>query len=1285
MGPKKRNIAPHSKSSQPLSEAAASPTTAAVDGGEKTESPNLESSSNATPSSLVTLEDEYKRALTALRRGNYTKALKLMKKLCSKHENFGFIHYVMGVIFVKVASDFNDPNAKQRHLKNAIESAKKSVTLSPNSIEFSHYYANLLFDTANVATDYVKVLQECKRALEIKKPTDPAKESVQESYEKISSAEARVAHVQNQLRTLMENSFHESVLIRKNRAKEEKFVSIAKESRLVPGRRPNEIKTPEERRKEIEVRVTAARLLQHKPESPQSSNIDSHKGLDSGSGMGKRVGERTKSGNVRRKKSSVEIRDRVRSYWNSMDLDWKKEFLRVRIADLKEGLVNEVLDEALSFGKENKVWKFWWCYCCNEKFVVADTHRQHVIQKHMGTLEPEYQSIMPHRVEDEWAEMLLNCPWKPLDLNAAIRMLEDDSKCSNQESNFDESNPRNDEDDSSPGKEKLGDENQGRKKSFLYKSWPSTNDSKCACLLERIHAKFQLLIQHNCLASSHLSKVKLNVVQVLKRLPECSQLLNSDVDQTPQCICFLGSLDLEKILIYLQEIERELFLSEKKNFVGDSISGAQIVDTMEKISFTPDDLVLELDERFLSCKLNSSLSDDAGRLSGEVLLSWTCAREEKVQQGIEIVQLHEKEFYDLQRLCARKNKNLNYEKALHAIDSLCWEESSKRDNVVNYVPQSYGSVLRKRQEELIGSDNRLELAALENVLKDAESGEDDDLNSMDSIIHGMWRQRNNLSFELSRVDARILQVVNWMQQLEVKLDSASVYDFRSILVPLMKSYLQAHLEDLAEKDAIKKSDAAREAFLAELAFDSRHMHERMKDKKSKEKTKNKDSKATAGIHDQTSEEIAQDGDDPDAAIALRQREEEYKHRIELELEEILKYVRQIQNEAIQKHLAKLPMSSEKENDEVGQLRSKHTPDGDEALPPLKLPKMGDLDFSSNKVIADGVNIKDICGPGLKNKVGEYNCFLNVIIQSLWHLRRFRDEFLRRSSGHVHFGNPCVTCALYDIFISLSTPNTDTRREAVDPTSLRVALSNLYPDSNFFQEGQMNDASEVLGVILDSLHQSFPCVPVIRVGTLDCKDLSCIAHSLFGMDISERMNCDSCGVESRNLKYKSFYHNINASALRTLKVRYPENSFDELLNLVEMNHQLACDPEAGGCGKLNCIHHVLLAQPHVFVTVLGWQNICESIDDIKETLAALSTEIDISVLYHGLDPKSIHSLVSMVCFYWRHYRCFAYKHEHEQWIMYDDETVKEIGGWNDVLTLCETQHMQPQVLFFEAVS
>lgn len=51
-----------------------------------------------------------------------------------------------------------------------------------------------------------------------------------------------------------------------------------------------------------------------------------------------------------------------------------------------------------------------------------------------------------------------------------------------------------------------------------------------------------------------------------------------------------------------------------------------------------------------------------------------------------------------------------------------------------------------------------------------------------------------------------------------------------------------------------------------------------------------------------------------------------------------------------------------------------------------------------------------------------------------------------------------------------------------------------------------------------------------------------------------------------------------------------------------------------------------------LAVLGWQNTRENADDITATLAALNTDIDISVLYRGLDPKNTRSLVSVVCIF-----------------------------------------------------
>lgn len=91
---------------------------------------------------------------------------------------------------------------------------------------------------------------------------------------------------------------------------------------------------------------------------------------------------------------------------------------------------------------------------------------------------------------------------------------------------------------------------------------------------------------------------------------------------------------------------------------------------------------------------------------------------------------------------------------------------------------------------------------------------------------------------------------------------------------------------------------------------------------------------------------------------------------------------------------------------------------------------------------------------------------------------------------------------------------------------------------------MNDASEVLGVIFDCLHRSFTSRSSISatelmesntMGSWECPNKACPAHSLFGMDIFERMNCYNCRLETRRLKYTSFFHQINANALRTMKV------------------------------------------------------------------------------------------------------------------------------------------------------
>ncbi|XP_010546041.1 PREDICTED: uncharacterized protein LOC104818245 isoform X2 [Tarenaya hassleriana] len=1589
-----------------------------------------DSAKEASSYSVIKLECE--KALTSFRRGSYNKAIRLMKESCAHHQDSALIHRVQGTLCVKVASVYEDPATKQRFLRNAIDSARKAVELSPNSIEFAHFYANLLYEAASDGKEDEEVVQECQRALSIENAIDPAKESLQdESQQKISTPEARIAHVQEELRSLIQKSNIASLSTwMKNLSNgEEKFRLIPirriaedpMESRLVQIRRPNEIKkaakTPEERRKEIEVRVAAARLLQQKSESSpsQDDGNGNNKGSDLASGAGQRGGERRKHGNSKKRGSTAERKDWVRSYWNSMSNEMKKALLRVKVSDIKahfssskDGQANEIITEALSFYESNKTWRFWVCHRCAEKFTDAESHMQHVVQEHMGNELPRMQAVLPQSIDNGWIEMLLNCSWKPLDLSAAVKMLGDKPKHRSSElyefnpgDNMDDSECFRDAWDSSPEKENLGsacnfgtrdntgsDENSnigvnGSERdqvSFSFPppdKWPLSNDPERAKLLEKVHAAFELLIRHKYLAASHLNKVIQFTLDELQNLASGSQVLNRGLDQSPICICFLGAPQLRKILKFLQDLSQSCGLSR---YSGKSLSNenvnvvGQCCELTEEILLDGEGSYLLLDEKLLDneCtkeknmgsasdylamggsgrpanETNVSSGADGvlswifvGPSSEEEIASWIRTKEERTRQGLEIMQILEKEFCHLQNLCERKCEHLSYEEALQAVEDLCLEEGRRREASEEFNYDSYESVLRKRREDLIESDhdlvflsNRFELDALTNVLKEAESlnanqfgfeesygsvssqlcdlesGEadqwrmKDSLNQVDTLIEiAIQKQKEQLSAELSTIDARMMHNVTGMQQLELKLGPVSSNDYQTVLLPLVKSYMRAHLEALSEKDATEKSDAAREAFLVELALDSkkdvrgkndnsRHVQEKSKDKKkNKDSRKAKDSKATVGSEHRFNHDSVEHRSSPVASYddhseaegvsravdSLQEQEEEYRRKIELEeeerkLEETLEYQRRIENEAKQKHLAEQqkkynssvtlkdadvahdvsrdavsddlvvleqensisqenwiqkngllnnlegptvntngilqPMNSsviydagkvhheksqkvmanrvatqadvlqsdqrtgrrgrrqkvshmlvdekyqvtphEKVTNEswkpdtaghkrqsenllcngvypgdldVGTktLRQLQTDEDEEERfqadlkkavrqsldtyqaqrktpSGVRTPESTALESNNNglqhDVIVGGTTESthsDVFGTGLQNEVGEYNCFLNVVIQSLWHLRQFRDEFLWRSTlEHHHVGDPCVVCSLYEIFTAFGAASTETRKQPVAPTSLRIALSNLYPDSSFFQEAQMNDASEVLAVIFDCLHRAFTSVSSVSdtessesnsMGSWDCTNRTCIAHSLFGMDIFEQMNCFSCGLESRHMKYTSFFHNINASALRSMKVMCGESSFEELLNFVEMNHQLTCDPEAGGCGKPNYIHHILSVPPRVFTMVMGWQNTCETAEDIAATLAAVDTEIDISVMYRGLDPKNTYSLVSVVCYYGQHYHCFAYSHAHDRWVMYDDKTVKVIGNWGDVLSMCERGHLQPQVLFYE---
>nr|POE81765.1 hypothetical protein CFP56_19964 [Quercus suber] len=204
------------------------------------------------------------------------------------------------------------------------------------------------------------------------------------------------------------------------------------------------------------------------------------------------------------------------------ELHGRKEEVEERAIALRKNFKKVLNDEtvAVEYVKAAKNWKFWTCCCCGERFFDEKWNAEHLKSVHLGTLSDELQSVEPKIVSDSIHDSVKSIKWGPVDVVAAVKMMEDLSR------------------------------KEGGDEVFLKQKWPYCIDIEREAIINKIRALLDQFLSISCFVRSHLHGLMLVIMEMLKkRIPE--QLLKEHwMNRTLFSVCFLDISELNLVFEY---------------------------------------------------------------------------------------------------------------------------------------------------------------------------------------------------------------------------------------------------------------------------------------------------------------------------------------------------------------------------------------------------------------------------------------------------------------------------------------------------------------------------------------------------------------------------------------------------------------------------------------------------------------------------------------------------------------------------------------------------------------
>ncbi|KAG7598665.1 hypothetical protein ISN44_As06g028940 [Arabidopsis suecica] len=482
----------------------------------------------------------------------------------------------------------------------------------------------------------------------------------------------------------------------------------------------------------------------------------------------------------------------LRSYWMGLDVEIKRNFMKVITADLKANVKitdgkegQQALEQILTYARKNGKWKLWICRTCLTRFSNPEECTNHLEQEHVAEFKPK--DMLPQRISDVWASQISVGGWEPVNAAAAVEMI----------------------------KNQLEDVKKFSYENGWSKDWPLTVGEERSKLLKEIKQLLVLFCDVKILSCS----IRDRVMDFVAKKLEVSEdsLTYSRLVETPQGICLLECHELSQVLAFLRRVKCER--DDGTDVVRRAVdSFCNATRYREKLDFDSDFSTLLLDKRLLQGKV--SRYDDEGTVnvfdpnvhyakahaSGDDYMSWlsdyssghTSFRFPRPIRahnlGIWVAVMRAVQFTcrSLATKYAKKSQLLDHETALSDVRKLCSSEDDRRKNLKTDEWKNYKSVLCDRCED--GDAAKTFSDAVGDVLNKSSELESENLSDEDVLVlESIKLLKSEVNNKVALIDSKILLIENTRISLLSDLTKLAVFDYRYYIHHPLRVFLLAHL------------------------------------------------------------------------------------------------------------------------------------------------------------------------------------------------------------------------------------------------------------------------------------------------------------------------------------------------------------------------------------------------------------------------------------------------------------------------------------------------------------